>query len=59
MNKEELIRKLRAGEDVNLEVRRDELGYAPLTWVKDRIDLTNVDLTGIDFSNKRISYVDF
>lgn len=59
MNKEELIRKLRAGEDVNLEVRRDEWGYAPLTWVKDRINLTDVDLSGVDFSNKRISYVDF
>ena len=50
MNKEELIRKLRAGEDVNLEVRRDEWGYAPLTWVKDRINLTDVDLSGVDIN---------
>ena len=59
MDKQELIRKLKNGEDVNLDVKRDEYGYTVLTWVNDRIDLTDSDLSGIDFSNKRLSYVDF
>ena len=59
MDKQELIRKLRNVEDVNLDVKRDEYGYDMLTWVNDKIDLTDSDLSGIDFSNKRLSYIDF
>lgn len=59
MTKEELVKKLKNGDDVDLEVRHDTNGYAILTWQNDRIDLTDSDLSGIDFSNKRLSYVDF